>query len=90
MGEWLGMEWHVYVLLCSNNNFYTGTTNNLEKRYEKHKAGKGAKYTRAFKPIRIIYSEKLDGKILALAREREIKSWTRDQKIVKLGLSTDI
>ena len=42
----------VYILLCNNNNYYTGYTTDLNKRYDAHLKGKGAKYTRSFKPIK--------------------------------------
>ena len=60
---------------------YTGTTNDLDKRFEKHKSGKGAKYTRSHKPKGIVFSEKYDNKIEALRKEREIKNFTRAEKI---------
>lgn len=44
----------VYMLLCENNTYYTGYTNNLEKRYQSHVGGNGGcKYTRSFKPLKI-------------------------------------
>lgn len=76
----------VYVLLCADNSFYTGISNNLEKRFLEHQNGKGGKYTRAHKPIKIIYSEKSSNKSGALKREFEIKSWDRGKKIKMLNL----
>lgn len=43
----------VYILRCEGNKLYTGYTNDLEARFEKHKAGQGAKFTRSFKPLEI-------------------------------------
>jgi putative endonuclease len=43
----------IYILECKNNNYYTGYTIDVEKRYLLHSEGKGAKYTRMFKPVRI-------------------------------------
>ena len=60
---------------------YTGSTNDLERRFEKHKNGKGAKYTRSHIPEKIVFSEKCDNKILALKREREIKNLTHTEKL---------
>lgn len=78
--------WFVYVLLCKDNSLYTGSTNNLEKRFLDHKNGKGGHYTRSHKPIKMIYSEQLPTQSEALKRERQIKSWSREQKISILGL----
>lgn len=78
--------WFVYVLLCEDNSLYTGSTNNLEKRFLEHKSGKGGKYTRSHKPLEIIYSEEFSGKSAALKREAEIKSWKREKKISQLKL----
>ena len=73
--------WFVYIIKCKDNSLYTGYTDNLEKRFEKHKSGKGAKYTRSHIPEKIVFFEKYDNKIMALKREREIKSWPHDRKI---------
>lgn len=78
--------WFIYILLCKDNSLYTGYSDNIEKRFTAHQTGSGAKYTRSHKPIRIIYSEKFTTKSAALKREREIKSWTRKQKILNLNL----
>ena len=73
--------WFVYIIRCKDKSLYTGTTNDLNGRFEKHKIGKGAKYTRSHKPEKIVFFEKYDNKIIAQRREREIKDWTRKRKI---------
>ena len=78
--------WFVYVLLCSDGSLYTGSTNNLEKRLLDHQNGRGGRYTRSHKPIRMVYFEKLATKSTALKREIEIKSWKRETKIEALRL----
>jgi len=60
---------------------YTGYTNDLEKRFEKHKKGKGAKYTRSHKPKEIVFFREYDNKIVALKKEREIKNLAKEEKI---------
>ena len=79
--------WYVYVLLCADNTLYTGSTNEPDQRFEKHKNGKGGKYTRSHKPLKRIYLEEFTSKSLALKREIEIKSWSRVNKIKNLKLS---
>lgn len=72
----------VYILHCDNNTYYTGYTNNLEKRYQAHLDGSSkCKYTRSFKPLAIAQCWKITGdKTLALQLERAIKKMTRVEK----------
>lgn len=72
----------VYILLCSNHSYYTGYTDNLEKRYQSHLDGSGrCKYTRSFKPLKIAQAWRIEGdKLLALKLEREIKKRSRAAK----------
>ena len=46
-------QWYVYILRCDNNSLYTGITTNVEKRFKEHQSGKGAKYTKIYKPVKI-------------------------------------
>ncbi|HLC88104.1 MAG TPA: GIY-YIG nuclease family protein [Patescibacteria group bacterium] len=78
--------WYVYILLCGDNSLYTGSTNDLEKRFLDHKNGKGGKYTRSHRPLKLIYKEEFATKSEALKREAEIKSWSRGKKIKDLKL----
>ena len=75
------MPWTVYILACSDNTLYTGITNDLENRIEKHASGTGAKYTRGRDPYHILYTELHETKSSALKREAEIKSLRREQKL---------
>lgn len=70
----------VYIARCSDGTLYTGWTTNIQKREKAHNCGKGAKYTRSRRPIRIVYIEKFNFKIEALKREREIKKLTKYKK----------
>lgn len=72
--------YYVYILRCIDGSFYCGFTNDVQKRFEKHKSGKGAKYTRSHLPLEIVYVEKFETKSDALKRECEIKAMTRLQK----------
>lgn len=78
--------WYVYILLCADNSLYTGITNNLEKRLLEHKMGKGGRYTRSHKVIKLIYQKKMPNHSQALKKEAEIKKWDRDKKITTLNL----
>ncbi|MFD1471172.1 GIY-YIG nuclease family protein [Companilactobacillus mishanensis] len=70
----------VYILLCSDGTFYTGTSNNVEKRVATHNTGKGAKYTKVRLPVKLLYTEKLENKSAALKREIAIKKLSRSHK----------
>lgn len=76
----------LYILKCCDSSLYTGITNNLEKRLETHRAGKGSKYVKAHLPVEIIYTEKFETKSEAMKREIEIKKWRREKKISVLSL----
>ena len=51
---------YVYIVRCRDQTLYTGWTNHLEKRIEAHNAGKGAKYTKARRPVELVYFETFD------------------------------
>ncbi|WP_145464382.1 GIY-YIG nuclease family protein [Staphylococcus hominis] len=71
----------VYIVRCSDNSLYTGYTNNIEVRINKHNAGKGAKYTKTRRPVVLVYQEMYETKSEALHREYEIKTFTRQRKL---------
>lgn len=73
---------YVYILECSDGSYYTGYTNNLEKRIEMHQVGKGAKYTRGRTPVQLLFSEVYESKTEAMQSEYRIKQLTRKQKEV--------
>ena len=76
--------WFTYIIECKDKSLYTGYTNDLEKRFEKHKTGKASKYTRSHKPEKIVFFKKYASKIVALKKEREIKKLTRKEKLIFL------
>lgn len=71
---------YIYILKCKDGTYYTGWTNNLEKRVQCHNAGKGAKYTKPRIPVELVYSEEFEDKTDAMRREYAIKKLTRKQK----------
>lgn len=73
---------YVYIVECSDGTLYTGWTNNLERRVEQHSNGSGAKYTRARRPVRLVYYEEFVEKRDAMKREYEIKTYSRKEKLV--------
>ena len=73
--------YYTYVLLTENNTFYCGYTDNVEKRFQKHLSGKGAKYTRANKPLKIVYQKEFDNKSDAMKEEARIKKLSHAEKL---------
>lgn len=77
---------YTYILKCKDGTYYTGWTNNLEKRLRDHNDGKGAKYTKSRLPVSLIYYEMFETKEEAMKREYTIKQMTRKEKekLIKL------
>ena len=65
-----GTNWHVYIILCSDDTLYTGITTDVERRLQQHGGGRGAKYFRGRRPIRLLYLE--SGHTRSSAGKREI------------------
>lgn len=76
---------YVYIVECSDGTFYTGWTNNLEKRIDMHSKGTGAKYTRGRGPVKLVYHEMFDLKEDAMKREYQIKRLTRQEKLLLIN-----
>ena len=72
--------WYLYILRCGDNTLYTGITTDVEKRFEAHQSGKGAKYTRGRGPLELVYREECGTHSDALKREAQIKKLSREQK----------
>lgn len=70
-----------YILECCDGSLYTGWTNDIEKRLEAHNAGKGAKYTKSRRPVKLVYLEEFETKEEAMRREYSIKRLGRKEKM---------
>lgn len=79
------MAFYCYILECADGTFYTGWTTDPPRREKQHNAGRGAKYTRARRPVRMIYVEELPSRADAMKRERAIKMMTRERKRKLIG-----
>ena len=77
--------WVVYIAVCKNRAFYTGITNNLEKRLIAHNSGRGGKYTRSFRPVKLVWQEKHPEKQSAAKREIQIKKMKRKDKEILIN-----
>ena len=74
------MSFYVYILLCADRSYYTGHTDNLERRLTAHSSGDVAGYTRNRLPVRLVFAEAFESRIEALELERQIKGWSRAKK----------
>lgn len=72
--------WYVYIVRCADRTLYTGVAKDLRARVLAHNAGRGAKYTRARRPVRLVYSEEVSDRGAALKREHAIKALSRAAK----------
>jgi putative endonuclease len=73
--------YYIYLLQCEDESIYCGITTDVERRFQEHLSGKAANYTRAHKPVKIIYTEKAENRSEALKREAEIKKMKREEKL---------
>lgn len=71
----------VYILECEDRSLYTGITTDLSRRFEEHVSGMGGNYTRAHKPVKIVYKEKVENRSIASKREVEIKKMSKEEKL---------
>ncbi len=73
-------KWFLYIIRCENNSLYTGITTDLERRFQEHLIGKGAKYTRMFKPVEVVFFVEVENRKEASRLESKIKNLTKAQK----------
>lgn len=73
-------SYFVYLLLCDDGSYYTGYTNNVTLRFERHKKGYGARYTRIRRPEKVVYVEEFKTRRAAIRRELQIKSLSHREK----------
>ncbi len=81
--------YYIYILKCKDGTYYTGYTNNIEKRVRIHNDKKGAKYTRGRTPVTLVYEESFATKAEALKREYMIKQMSRAEKEALIHSKTE-
>ncbi len=72
---------YVYLLCCADDTLYCGWTTDLENRLAAHNEGRGAKYTRSRRPVRLVYYEEYEDRKEALSREWHLKRLSRAEKL---------
>ena len=70
----------MYILLCSNGLYYTGSTKDLDRRLAQHQIGEGANFTRKHLPVELVYYEEFNRIDDAFYREKQVQGWSRKKK----------
>ncbi len=74
------MKGYIYILECANGKYYTGSTNNLERRLAEHQNGEGANFTKKHLPVKLVYFEEFQRIDEAFYREKQVQGWSRKKK----------
>ncbi|MDI1235237.1 MAG: GIY-YIG nuclease family protein [bacterium] len=80
----------MYILLCSDGSYYTGSTKYLELRIKQHQNGEGANHTKKFQPVELVYFEVFDRIDKAFYREKQVQRWTRKKKEALFNSNYDL
>jgi putative endonuclease len=83
-------DYFVYILKCSDDSYYTGVTNNLEKRVNEHQSGKIKGYTSSRLPVKLVFSETFSDIHQAIRFEKQIKGWSRKKKEALIHRNFDL
>ena len=70
----------MYILLCANGSYYTGSTIDLERRLAQHQIGEGANHTKKRLPVSLLYYEEYQRIDDAFYREKQVQGWSRKKK----------
>ena len=71
---------YMYILECSNGQYYVGSTQDLDLRLKQHQAGEGSNFTKKHLPVRLVYYEEFQRIDEAFNREQQVKGWNRKKK----------
>ena len=77
--------WHVYIIECKDSKLYTGITTSINRRVLEHNSGRGGRFTRCRRPVKLVYSQRVSSRSNALKREAEIKKLSRSEKLGLAG-----
>lgn len=74
-------SYYVYILQCADGSYYTGVTNDIERRFYEHQEGLiGGCYTHNKRPVELMHVEEFRDIVEAISREKQIKGWSRQKK----------
>ena len=71
---------YMYILECSNGQYYVGSTYDLDLRLKQHQAGEGSNFTKKHLPVKLVYYEAFQKIDDAFNREQQVKGWNRKKK----------
>jgi putative endonuclease len=77
----MARTFYVYILASFSRRLYTGVTNDLRRRLREHRAGSPGSHTHRYRVNRLVYFETHSDIRVAIAREKEIKDWTREKRM---------
>ena len=83
------MKGYMYILLCSNGQYYTGSTNDIERRLAQHQEGEGSNFTKKHLPVKLVYLEEFDNIKDAFYREKQVQGWSRKKKEALIKMQYD-
>ncbi len=75
------MKYYLYILQTQDNTLYCGIARDVQKRFQEHLSGKGAKYTRSHKPVKIVYTKEFESRSEAQKEEYRIKHLSKEEKL---------
>ncbi|MFP4492763.1 MAG: GIY-YIG nuclease family protein [Puniceicoccaceae bacterium] len=79
----------IYIVQCKGSRLYVGSCKDLETRFEKHRSGEGAEFTRRFPPEKIVHTETFPTRPEAVRRELQVKRWSEPKKRALINGRTD-
>jgi putative endonuclease len=90
VAEEVDRTWFCYMVKCSDGAFYVGISNDVVERVEEHNRGFGPKFTKARRPVELIWSQSFPDIFAARRREIELKGWSRAKKLRLINERTGI
>ena len=84
------MKGFMYILLCADGSYYTGSTTDLERRLEQHQNGEGANHTKKRLPVSLLYYEEYTRIDEAFYREKQVQGWSRKKKEALIEGKSDL
>jgi len=78
--------WFVYIIRCRDGKLYTGISNDVDKRVDKHNKGKGCRFTKYRHPVELVHKEECGTKSSARKRELKIQGFTHSKKLELIGV----
>ena len=73
-------DFYVYILLCTDNSYYVGHTDDINKRMHEHSSGRESGYVSTRLPVKLVFLQACSGRAEAISAERKLKGWSRNKK----------